>query len=54
MNPRSCPRCGSPLMRVHRRSVDRVLSVIWKVERYRCYNFQCQWEGNLRPKEVEH
>jgi len=38
------------LTRIRRRHIDRLISVFWGVWRYRCNNFQCQWEGNLRRK----
>jgi hypothetical protein len=38
------------LARVHRRLIDRVISVFWSVRRYRCETFSCQWEGNLHQK----
>ena len=46
-----CPRCGrGHLVRVRRRPIDRLLSLFMHVNRYRCYNFTCQWEGNLRTR----
>lgn len=53
MSGRTCPRCGSELLRIRRRAIDRVLSVFWRVQRYSCNNFQCQWEGNLHQKRGE-
>jgi len=42
---RQCPRCGSGLHRVHRHGLDRALSVIVPVRRYRCGNPECHWSG---------
>ncbi len=42
---RQCPRCGSALHRVHRRGLDRALSVAVPVRRYRCDNRECHWNG---------
>ena len=50
---RICPRCGGELERVRRRFVDRVISVLWAVRRYRCRNVLCVWEGNLHQKRGE-
>ncbi len=48
----ACPHCGKPLDRVRRRLIDRLVSLFAPVRRYRCRNFSCRWEGNLR-KSVE-
>lgn len=45
---RACPHCNGPLDRVHRRLIDRLASLFTPVQRYRCRNFSCRWEGNLR------
>jgi len=41
----TCPVCGSPLYRVHRRPRDRFLSWFVPVRRYRCKNHDCGWSG---------
>lgn len=43
-----CLRCGDALIRIPRRPIDRLLSVIAPLQRFRCPNFKCQFEGNLR------
>jgi len=47
-----CPQCNAPLDRVQRRIVDRLVSWISPVRRYRCRmkGWSCDWEGNLRTK----
>lgn len=40
-----CPRCGSELSRIHRRSSDRVLGIFVPLRRYRCKNSECGWQG---------
>jgi hypothetical protein len=40
-----CPRCGGELQRVHRRSIDRAISIFVPVRRYRCNNRECGWSG---------
>jgi hypothetical protein len=35
---------------VRRRFIDRLLSLILPVHRYRCNSLGCHWEGNLRQK----
>src|SRR5205823_585981 len=47
-----CPLCGERLVRMRRRSVDRLLSVFFRVYRFRCVNFQCQWEGSVRRSKI--
>lgn len=45
-----CPCCNGPVERVRRRFVDRLLSLVAPVQRYRCRakGWDCDWEGNLR------
>jgi hypothetical protein len=45
----TCPLCGEGyLIRIHRRVIDRLLSLFMPVYRFRCLCFSCQWEGNIR------
>ncbi len=47
----ACPLCGCRgLVRVHRRPIDRVLSLFLDMQRFRCRQFECQWEGNLTTR----
>lgn len=47
----ACPVCGSlGLIRIHRRPIDRLLSLFVNVYRFRCQQFECQWEGNLTKR----
>ncbi len=44
-----CPVCTEKyLMRIRRRFIDRIFSPIFPVHRYRCHNYPCGWEGNIR------
>ena len=47
---RVCPVCAAPVMRIHRRAADRLLSLFVLVHRYRCLGFSCGWEGTLREQ----
>jgi hypothetical protein len=38
-------------MRVRRRLLDRLLSVLWPVRRYRCVESDCFWEYNQRWRD---
>lgn len=38
------------MSRIPRRLVDRLMSVVRPVQRYRCRNFACQWVGNVSVK----
>ena len=49
---RECPDCGGHLIRTRRRAIDHVLNVLVQVRRYRCSEFHCQWEGNLRVSRL--
>lgn len=46
-----CPCCDAKLIRIPRRPVDRLLSLLAPVQRFRCTNFQCQWVGNIHMEE---
>ncbi len=49
LTPRlACPECGRDLVRVQRHLSDRLLSVFWPRQRYRCRMHDCNWEGCLR------
>jgi hypothetical protein len=50
---RRCPDCDDLLRRVPRRFIDRALSVFVSMHRYRCPNFLCAFEGNLRDRSPE-
>jgi len=39
-------------VRVKRRLVDRLVSVFAPVQRFRCPELDCQWEGNLSSKHL--
>jgi len=43
---RICPQCGNSIHRVHRRLLDRVVSLFAPMHRYLCHH--CGWTG-LRP-----
>ncbi len=45
-----CPRCNGAAVRVPRRLVDLLLSMVMTVNRYHCRSVDCGWEGNLRVK----
>lgn len=54
LTSRTCPRCSSPLKRIHRKSLDRVINKIAiPVHRYLCSNSECRWQG-LRVDSAEH
>lgn len=44
-----CPRCNGYVIRVPRRLIDRVVSLLLPRQRYSCQTTGCHWEGNLRP-----
>ena len=50
---RPCPACGGPAVRVARRLVDRLHSVIRPVQRYQCRAADCGWVGNFRGEGGE-
>jgi len=43
----ACPRCGSPIHRVHRNVVDKAVSKLFlpHARRYRCEKPECGWTG---------
>lgn len=49
-----CPVCGQQkLSRIHRRPIDQLMSIFGRLRRYRCYEFSCQWEGNLKDSKED-
>lgn len=48
----ACPMCNAAVLRTARRPIDRFLSRLVAVHRYRCVSFTCQWEGNFRTSSV--
>jgi hypothetical protein len=47
---RTCPLCATQVIRIRRRFIDHLLSFFLPVQRYRCPETSCQWEGNLRVR----
>jgi len=45
-----CPDCGGPTSRIPRRLIDRAVSLLRPMQRYRCRSFACQWVGNFPLK----
>ena len=45
---RACPQCGGTAYRIRRELLDRVVSLLIPVGRYRCPWIGCCWEGVLR------
>ena len=48
----SCPRCGGKALRVRRHVSDRLISFAVGVQRYRCDEVDCHWEGLLRVSQM--
>lgn len=53
---RECPLCGSSVFRIRRTSLDRLLSMVTPVQRFKCQaekaNFHCTWEGTLSANNI--
>lgn len=51
-----CPRCSNPIVRVHRKLMDRFLGVtlLPEARRYSCMNPQCSWTGLRRRGVHQH
>jgi len=47
-----CPLCEWKLIRLRRRPVDRLWSLVHPLKRYRCENFRCQWMGNIATTRI--
>jgi hypothetical protein len=45
-----CPRCSGGVVRIRRRALDKLMSVVSPRQRFRCAVFGCGWEGTLRVK----
>lgn len=48
-----CPRCLGGLNRVPRGTLDRLISLVVPVRRYRCRALACAWEGALRNSRFQ-
>jgi predicted DCC family thiol-disulfide oxidoreductase YuxK len=42
-----CPKCNGKLRRINRRPLDRSISLVYPVARYRCAGRECGWEGTI-------
>ena len=41
-----CPKCkAGKLKRIHRRPLERAISLLYPVYRFHCPNRECGWEG---------
>ena len=51
----ACPRCGGPMIRIHRTNLDRLWCSFTRIEwrRYRCESHTCMWTG-LRRRRHHH
>jgi len=52
LHERECPVCGGPALRIRRRFIDRLISLVIPVHRYHCQTATCGWRGNLRVSEA--
>jgi predicted RNA-binding Zn-ribbon protein involved in translation (DUF1610 family) len=52
---RLCPQCGDTVLRVPRRVVDRLYSLLFHpIHRYQCTSLECGWQGNLpQPSMID-
>lgn len=48
----ACPQCGLALIRIQRRAIDRIISLFSPVQRFRCRNHSCQWQGNIKAQHT--
>jgi hypothetical protein len=53
LTAQECPHCGGELHRIHRRGLDRLVSLYVPVRRYQCRNRDCHWQG-LRVGKSRH
>jgi hypothetical protein len=51
-DPVRCPQCGEVAVRVRRRPLDRVVSLVGLVWRFRCKNRECRWTGTVRMEPM--
>ena len=48
-----CPKCSGEIHRVHRSRMDHAISLFIPVQRHRCTNRECRWQG-LRVVTSKH
>lgn len=46
-----CPLCNGHVTRIHRRLIDRIVSLVLPVQRYQCHD--CQWQGNINRQALK-
>ena len=51
-NSHICPVCGGYSVRIPRRHIDHFRSLFSLVHRYKCQNYHCQWQGNIRKDQL--
>jgi predicted RNA-binding Zn-ribbon protein involved in translation (DUF1610 family) len=51
-----CPRCGSPVVRAKQNGMERFLAAAFSqaMNRYRCGEAQCSWDGLFPRPNSEH
>ena len=42
----TCPKCNGRAVRIRRRAIDRCVSLVYPIKRYRCSSY-CGWKGNI-------
>jgi hypothetical protein len=49
--PAQCPKCGAPIKRMHRSTIDRAIGVfIPNLRRYACKDSTCKWNALVKAK----
>lgn len=47
-----CPRCRGSACRVTRQPLDRLISIVYPVYRFRCRTFGCEWQGLIASRRT--
>ena len=47
-----CPKCEGELKKIHRLRLDRAVSLVYPVYRYRCKKSGCDFEGCIADREM--
>ena len=53
MSSTACPKCGYEMIPVQLRFIDRLLSILNPVHRFRCTKFLCGYERNLKELSAQ-
>lgn len=46
----NCPKCSGELIRIYRSTLERAVSLVYPMRRFRCNNPECGFEGCIADR----